>query len=139
MGFSLDSLMGLLNVSSPGSIATQLITPKSLWTFCHYMDGRLPSNRILLANIKNLGQCPCPRCMVKLTEVRDLGKEMDRQRHANVRKPTRNVLHLVRKARKAVFKGYKVSDSRIEKLLGGGSRVPTIVSRPHGCPTPPEC
>lgn len=75
--------------------------------------------------------------MVLLTEVRDLGKETDKQRRADVRKPTRQVLHVVRKARKGIFKGYKVSGSHTEKLLKGGSRVPTIVSTPYRCSTPP--
>ena len=72
--------------------------------------------------------------MVRLTEVQDLGKETDTQLRAEVRKPGRQVLHVVRKARRAIFKGYKVSGSRIEKLLGAGSRVPTIVSKPWRCP-----
>ena len=72
--------------------------------------------------------------MVKLTEVQGLGKETDSQLRAEVRKPGCQVLHTVRKAWKAIFKGYKVSGSRIEKLLGAGSRVPTIVSKPCRCP-----
>ena len=35
---------------------------------------------------------------------------------------------MVRKARKAIFKGFKVSGTRIERLIGGWSRVPTMVS-----------
>jgi hypothetical protein len=69
--------------------------------------------------------------MVKLSEVQDLGKESDHQRRKDVRKPSPQLLQSVKKARKAIFEGYKVSGSRIEKLLGGGSRVPTIVGAPH--------
>ena len=69
--------------------------------------------------------------MVKLTEVQHLGKESDSQLRADVRKPGHQVLHVVRKARKAIFKGFKVSGSHIEKLLRAGSLVPTIVSTPQ--------
>jgi hypothetical protein len=63
-----------------------------------------------------------------MTDVKDLGKTEDNQRRADTRKPTRQLFHVVKKARNAIFKGYKVSGSRVEKLLGGWSRVPTIVS-----------
>jgi hypothetical protein len=85
-------------------------------------------NRVLIANVKNMGRCPCPRCKVKLTEVRDLGKAEDNQRRADKRGPTPQLFRAVKKARKAIFKGYKVSGSRVEKLLGGWSRIPTNVS-----------
>ena len=74
--------------------------------------------------------------MVKLTEVRDLGKEVDRQRRADVRKPTHQLLRVVKKARKEIFKGYKVTGTRVEKQLEGGSRVPTKVGRPSIVPPP---
>ena len=89
-------------------------------------------NRVLIANIKNLGRCPCPRCHVKLAEVRDLGKAIDRQRRVNIRKPTRKLFRMIKKAREAIFKGFKVSGSRVEKVLEGGSRVAVNV----GCPSP---
>jgi len=81
-----------------------------------------------------MGQCPCPRCTTKLTEVQDLGKDVDAERRANARAPTRGMFQLVRKARKAIFKGYKVSGSRVERLIGGGSRAPNVVRA--GIPSP---
>jgi len=84
-------------------------------------------SRVLIANIKNLGQCPCPRCTTKLAEVQDLGKAVDTQRRADTRAPTRKMFQMVGKARKAIFKGYKVSGSRVERLIGGGSRAPNVV------------
>ena len=81
------------------------------------------ADRVLIANIKSLGKCPCPRCFIELREVQDLGKAADRQRRANVREPTRRLFRIIKKAREAIFKGFKVSGSRVEKLLGGGSRV----------------
>jgi len=62
-----------------------------------------------------------------MTDVKDLGKAKDNERRADTRNPTRQLFHAVKKARKAIFKGYKVSGSRVEKLLGGWSRIPTNV------------
>ena len=90
-----------------------------------------PATRVLIANIKNLGRCPCPRCLVELREVRDLGKVVDRQRRTNIRKPTPKLFRIIKKARAAIFKGFKVSGSRVEKLLDGGSRVAINVGHPQ--------
>ena len=75
-----------------------------------------------------MGQCPCPRCSITMDEVKDLGKPTDSDKRANIRRPTLQLFHAVKKARKAIFKGFKVSGSRVEKLLGGFSRIPTNVS-----------
>jgi hypothetical protein len=85
-------------------------------------------SRVLIANIKNMGQCPCPRCSIRLTDIKDLGKAKDIQTRADGRKPTPQLFHAVKRARKAIFKGYKVSGSCVERLMGGGSRIPTNVS-----------
>lgn len=87
-------------------------------------------SRVLIATIKNLGKCPCPCCLIELGEVWDLGKVIDKQRRANTRKPTHNLFRIIKKARKAIFKGFKVSGSRVEGLLGGGSRVAVNVCLP---------
>jgi hypothetical protein len=85
-------------------------------------------SRVLIANIKNMGQCPCPRCSIRLTDIKDLGKAKDIQTRADGRKPTPQLFHAIKRARKAIFKGYKVSGSCVERLMGGGSRIPTNVS-----------
>jgi len=64
--------------------------------------------RVLIANIKNLGRCPCPPCLVELGGVRDLGRAVDRQRHTDTRKPTQKLFRIIKKAREVIFKGFKV-------------------------------
>jgi hypothetical protein len=54
---------------------------------------------------------------------------------ADMRRPTPQLFRVVKKARKAIFKGYKVSGSRVERLLGGWSRVPTNVGANTLLPT----
>ena len=84
-------------------------------------------SRVLIANIKNLGQCPCPRCAIRLNKVQGLGKPTDIQRRTDVRKPTGKLFRTVRKARKVIYKGYKVSGTHVDNLLGGLSRAPNTV------------
>ena len=105
--------------------------PEKYSHICHAAQHPLIAiKRVLIANIKNLGRCPCPRCLVELREVRDLGKEIDQQRRANTRKPTNRLFRVVKKARQAIFKGFAVSGSGVERLLEGGSRVAINVSPP---------
>ena len=75
-----------------------------------------------------MGQCPCPCCYIMLTEVPDLGKDADSEQWRDTRKPTPQLFRMVKKAHKAIFKGYNVSGTHIERLIGGWSQVPTIVS-----------
>ncbi len=125
-----SSLMELPAVSSLDFTHILPTTLKSLYRLPlpHIKTTTHIQNRVLIANIKNMGQCPCPRCTIKLVEVRDLGKAVDSQRRAEIRGPTRRLFRAVRKARKAIFKGFKVSGTRTERLLEGWSRVPTNVS-----------
>ena len=94
----------------------------------------MSANRVLIATIKNLGKCPCPRCLVQLAEVRDLGKVIDRQRRVATRRPTPKLFRIIKRARDAIFKGFKVSGSRVERLLEGGSRVAVNVGQPVDTP-----
>jgi hypothetical protein len=57
-----------------------------------------------------------------------LGKAADSQTRADTREYTSKLVRDVKKARKAVFAGFKVTGSRIEKILGDGSRIPINVS-----------
>ena len=50
-----------------------------------------------------------------------MGKLADTQRRTDVRRPTGKLFRAVRKARKAIYKGYKVSGTCVDRLLGGVS------------------
>ena len=66
------------------------------------------------------------------------GKATDAQKCADVRQPTGKLFRVVKKARKAIYKGYKVSGTCVDKLLGGVSRAPNTVST-TAIPTSLEC
>jgi len=84
-----------------------------------------------LATVKYLGKCPCPRCLLKKGQIRELGTKRDADRRVKLaRVDTLADQDVVEKARKHVFQGYKVDGSKV----GGGfigldseSRVPTWV------------
>jgi len=82
-----------------------------------------------------MGRCPCPRCHINLKEVQDLGNAADSRHCADTRRPTRKLFNSVKKARQVIFQGYKVSGTRVERLLAYGSRVAVNVipalSPPH--------
>ena len=47
--------------------------------------------RVLIANIRNLGACPCPRCTIPKDRIRNLATERDMlQRQILVRKDTKD-------------------------------------------------
>jgi hypothetical protein len=74
-----------------------------------------------------MGQCPCPRCYTGLADILHMGKAADSERRTNARQPTKRLFNAVKKARKSIFKGFKVSGPRVERHLGMGSKVPTNV------------
>jgi len=107
-----------------GFTATRQTTQRSTAPPGHVTQQPLTTiNRVLIANINNLGKCPCPRCLVQLGEAQDLGKAIDRQRRDDIRQPTNKLFRIIKKARKAIFQGFKVSGPRVERFLEGGSRV----------------
>ena len=72
---------------SPGSSVTSLIILKSAWkkdlsvSVLTYI-----SIRILLACIRFLASCPCPRCFTKKKDIAAMGTTIDTQRCAKVRR-----------------------------------------------------
>jgi hypothetical protein len=85
--------------------------------------------RVLLATIRNLGRCPCPRCEIQKVHVGGLGTNVDRQRRDHERTDTPSRIARIDAARKAIFeKGAGVSSTRVENILKERSEVPTHVS-----------
>ena len=111
----------------------QQITRKSKFSLdcCRSIKG-LVRPRIIIAGIRNLGLCPCPRCLIPMDHVpnmgmrRDLSQRVSLARVDNVRRRS----HL-EAARKAIYKHNNTVDgAAIERLLKDDSLVPTAVSVP---------
>lgn len=85
--------------------------------------------RILLASIRNLGNCPCPRCEIELSKVHNIGMPLDRkQRRTKARIDNAVRQDQVNCARKLIYEeGYLVNSAHVERLLKPKSLVPTSV------------
>jgi hypothetical protein len=89
----------------------------------------LCESRVILASIRNRGQCPCPHCTMDLSKSHLLGMKMDRndriklacvddQRHRSI----------ISAAREAIYnRNYAVDSAPVERLLKPHSLVPTSV------------
>ncbi|KIJ58068.1 hypothetical protein HYDPIDRAFT_103322 [Hydnomerulius pinastri MD-312] len=84
---------------------------------------------ILLACIKFLGECPCPRCHVKKADIPNMGTKSDMNtREQKPRVDTKDRQIKVSKARKYIFKhGVGINSKRVKNILQGESLVPTHV------------
>src|SRR5215472_3340393 len=86
--------------------------------------------RVLLATIRDLGRCPCPRCLIELSNVHHMGKKSDmKKREKSLRVDDDNRRRKIHLAREIIYnKNYAVDSEAVEKLLREQSLVPTIVS-----------
>jgi hypothetical protein len=87
------------------------------------------SSRILLASIRNLGCCPCPRCLTPLDDVHNVGTTIDTQRRVTwARVDDRQRQSLVSAARNLIYsKNEQVTSAPVERLLKPTSLVPNTV------------
>jgi Plavaka transposase len=83
--------------------------------------------RVLIATIKDMGSCPCPRCLAPKASFDLMGLFKDIQgRVANIRT---YCLDNVTRARGFIYGlGHTVDGSKVQVTLGEGSWVPTMVS-----------
>jgi hypothetical protein len=86
--------------------------------------------RVLLSSIKFLGQRPCPRCLVKKTDIHMMGMVLDmRRRVTQERTDSLRRQQRVEEARKLIFElGAPVDGSRVKAILNEESYVPIRVS-----------
>jgi hypothetical protein len=113
---------------SPGFSLTAPITRKSQFFF----TGRLPANqllRVLLATIKNLGGCPCPRCFIEKAQIPEMGTKADMRRRQKIRQDTSGWRNKIERVRSWIFeKGYLIAGAAVNRVLKPQSWVPTRVS-----------
>ncbi|TFY50777.1 hypothetical protein EVJ58_g10894, partial [Rhodofomes roseus] len=82
--------------------------------------------KILLACIRYLAECPCPRCYVKKSDMRLMGTSRDlKQRQDHSRIDTEPIQYDIKATRSWIFKdGYKPNSKRIDKVLQSRSLLP---------------
>ncbi|KAI0330872.1 hypothetical protein GY45DRAFT_1434397 [Cubamyces sp. BRFM 1775] len=81
--------------------------------------------KVLITAIKNLGTCPCPRCLIMKSQISASGTLVDDQRRAHKRVDTHPLRMDLQRARRWLFtRGYSLSSKRIRDLLGDCSLLP---------------
>jgi hypothetical protein len=105
----------------------QLIILKSkFFVGCSTTFNCLSIYRVLIATIKDMGLCPCPRCFTLKGSFSSLGLLRDmKSRITNLRV---YVIAKVLKAREFISSGSTVGGAKVEHSLGEGSWVPVLVS-----------
>lgn len=90
----------------------------------------------MLATIRNLGDCPCPRCLTPLTLAHKFGTLDDKkQRTDQARVDDLSRREKIKKARKLIYgkvgsrnnTNFGVNSAAVERLLKEESLVPTCV------------
>ena len=91
--------------------------------------------RVLIAAIRNLGKCPCPRCLIPKSHTHLLTTESDLlQCKVLSRSDTAHCHEKITSARKLIYKKhYAVDGMQVEELLKDESLVPTTVCHWHLC------
>ena len=120
------------------------VTTKVLPSYI-YILGRLPGevysplwirfrvshifDRIILASIRNLGACPCPRCLIPLSDAHKFGMALDQKKRCSLARTDDQKRQLkVSNARKLIYcNNYAVNSAPVEQLLKETSLVPTAV------------
>ncbi|KAG1807920.1 hypothetical protein EV424DRAFT_1543645 [Suillus variegatus] len=94
--------------------------------------------KVLVATIRQLGGCPCPRCLIPKNRLHNLGMPHDGQQRITLLRSSEERDQLVTTARKIIYdKNYGVDSTAVENILKPCSWVPTcnVLSNrlcPHG-------
>lgn len=98
--------------------------------YSHREDVALTTiHRVLLACIRFLAKCPCPRCYIKKEDIPGLGTVLDKRRRDNIRLDNATIQADIEIARILIYlQGYSVNSQRVESLLKERSLQPVQVS-----------
>jgi len=86
-------------------------------------------SRILIVGICNLGQCPCPRCLIPLTLALNMGMPRDMKQHLTlIRTDDARCYSHIQATQEAVYlNNYAIKSKAVEDLLHEESLVPAKV------------
>ncbi|KAG1832562.1 hypothetical protein F4604DRAFT_1945993 [Suillus subluteus] len=81
--------------------------------------------KVLVATIRQLGGCPCPRCLIPIARLQNLGMSRDRQQCSTLARSNASRNQPVATARSLVYEqNYGVDSTAVELLLKPESWVP---------------
>lgn len=133
MAWSSSALMESQDDSIPEYLLIRQITLKSERTASAPLITTAYSYitiRVLLASLRDKGCCPCPRCLMPLNKVHNLGTATDmKQRQTLARVDNEDRRNKVQTARSIIYeRGYAVKNDASEAILKDESLVATKVS-----------
>ena len=102
---------------------------------CSFVE-RLMPYRVLLTTIRNMGGCPCPRCLVPKGHIHQVGTECDKvQRKISACTNDNVYQEKICEARALIYeKNWAVESTPVQRILKPQSLVPTLVSLQRGEP-----
>jgi hypothetical protein len=134
MALSSNARMASIVDSIQGFLPTQQITRRSKNVFYVIAFVLIASNiRILIASIRNLGNCLCPHCLIPLSHVHNMGMARDMmQRETMARVDDIHRRSSVNAAQRVIYeKNFQVNSTGVENMLQDMSLVPTAASYIH--------
>lgn len=92
--------------------------------------------RVLLASIKFLAQCPCPRCYTPKDKIGELGSQADRrQRDRDVWEDNNSIQDKINRVRRWIYeKGTNITSTYVKRMMGPQSLNPTMVRNSTSSP-----
>ncbi|KAG2742745.1 hypothetical protein P692DRAFT_20879278 [Suillus brevipes Sb2] len=83
--------------------------------------------KVLIATVRNLGGCPCPRCLIPKGRIQNMGRPQDRKQRETLERSAQSRENMVSTARKLIYeKNYAVGSAPVENILKAQSWVPTL-------------
>lgn len=128
--------MGLRGDFIQESLLTRriILKSKSIFPRPFFLPLQLTAARILLASIRNRGNCLCPRCLVPMSRLQNLGMKLDMKQRASLARIDDDARRRkVQIARRIIYEqNYAVNSEGVEKVLKEESLVPTLVRTEFG-------
>ncbi|PIL35075.1 hypothetical protein GSI_02863 [Ganoderma sinense ZZ0214-1] len=84
--------------------------------------------KVLVAALRPLARCPCPRCLTPKGKVSEAGSKADMRRRTQGRKDNEALQKNIQTARKHLFKGYAITGARVDNWLKEESLIPVQAS-----------
>ncbi|THH05402.1 hypothetical protein EW146_g9914 [Bondarzewia mesenterica] len=83
--------------------------------------------KVILASIRSLAQCLCPRCCTSKAQASEMGTKVDaHQRQATARQDDAEYQHKVKTAREFIYqKGISIKSVHVDRVLEANSLTPT--------------
>lgn len=87
--------------------------------------------RVLIATVRNLGGCLCPRCLITKDRIQNMGMCQDRRQRTTLERDDARRRVMVSSARRLIYEeNYTVGSTPVEHIIKAQSWVPTLVSQP---------